>query len=56
MKSNPIIIDVNHVTIRFNLSNERIDNLKEYAIKFLKKELLFQEFFALKDISFQLIH
>ena len=53
MKSNPIIIDVNHVTIRFNLSNERIDNLKEYAIKFLKKELLFQEFFALKDISFQ---
>src|SRR5699024_7668345 len=41
------------LTIRFNLSSERVDNLKEYAIKFAKKELMFQEFLALKGVSLQ---
>ncbi len=45
------IIDVNHVSIRFNLANQKINNLKEYAIKLAKRELLFQEFFALQDVS-----
>ena len=53
MENKPVVIDVNHVTIRFNLSNEKIDNLKEYFIKLVKKELLFQEFLAVKDVSFQ---
>lgn len=53
MENKPVVIDVNHVTIRFNLSNEKIDNLKEYFIKLVKKELMFQEFFAVKDVSFQ---
>ena len=48
-----VIIDVNHVTVRFNLANQKIDNIKEYFIKLVKRELMFQEFFALKDISFQ---
>lgn len=49
-----IIIDVNNVTIRFNLANQKIDNLKEYFIKLVKKELMFQEFLALQDVSFQI--
>lgn len=49
-----IIIDVNHVTIRFNRANQKIDNLKEYLIKLIKKELMFQEFLALQDVSFQI--
>lgn len=48
-----IAIDVQDVTIRFNLANEKIDNLKEYFIKLVKKELLFQEFLAVKHASFQ---
>lgn len=48
-----IKVDVNNVTIRFNKSTEKIDNLKEYAIKLLKRELMFQEFLAVKDVSFQ---
>lgn len=48
-----IIIDVNDVTVRFNMASEGLDNLKEYIIKLLKHELLFQEFFALKNVSFQ---
>lgn len=53
MNDNKVMIDVNNVTVRFNLANQKIDNLKEYVIKMIKKELMFQEFFALKDITFQ---
>jgi len=53
MDEKRVMIDVDHVTIRFNLSNQKVDNLKEYVIKILKKELLFQEFLAVKDVSFQ---
>ena len=45
------IIDVDHVSIRFNLANQKVNNLKEYTIKLLKHELMFQEFFALKDVN-----
>ena len=53
MDEKRVMIDVDHVTIRFNLSNQKVDNLKEYFIKMLKKELMFQEFLAVKDVSFQ---
>ena len=53
MAKKRIMVDVDHVTIRFNLASQKIDNLKEYFIKLLKRELMFQEFFAVKDVSFQ---
>lgn len=49
-------IEVNNVTIRFNMASEKIDNLKEYVIKLAKKELIFQEFLAVKDVSFKVKH
>lgn len=52
MSEKKVVVDVNNVTIRFNLANQKVDNLKEYMIKLLKKELMFQEFFAVKDVSF----
>jgi len=48
------IIEVNDVGMEFNLSQEKVDNIKEYVIKLLKRELLFQEFWALKNISFEI--
>jgi lipopolysaccharide transport system ATP-binding protein len=48
-----IRINVDNVTIRFNLGNQKVDNLKEYVIKLIKKELMFQEFLAVQDVSFQ---
>lgn len=48
------IIDIDNVTIRFNMANEKVDNLKEYVIKLIKKELMFQEFLALKDLSIKI--
>lgn len=53
MDEKKVIIDVDHVTVRFNLATQKIDNLKEYFIKLVKRQLMFQEFLALKDVSFQ---
>lgn len=47
-------IEVQNVSIRFNLASEQVSSIKEYLIKVAKKELLFSEFFALQDISFTL--
>ena len=47
-----IAIQVKDVTVRFNMASEKIDNLKEYFVKLMKRELMFQEFLALKDVSF----
>ena len=54
MNTDKMAIDVNHVTIRFNLANQKVDNLKEYVIKLVKKELMFQEFLALRDVSLRI--
>ena len=53
MENKETVIEVSHATVRFNLASEKIDNLKEYAIKLVKRQLMFQEFLALKDVSFQ---
>lgn len=49
---NDIVIEVKNATVRFNKSAESISGLKEYIIKMLKRELMFQEFLALKNINF----
>ena len=48
------VIKVNDVSMMFNLSAEKIDSIKEYFIKAVRRELHFQEFWALQDISFTL--
>ena len=53
MKNN-VAISVNNVGMRFNLNHERVDNLKEYVIKFIKRDLKYNEFWALKDINFEI--
>ena len=45
------IIDIDNISIRFNLASEKVNNLKEYVIKLLRHELMFQEFMALRDVS-----
>ena len=45
------IIDVDHVSIRFNLASQKVTDLKEYTIKMIKHELMFQEFMALQDVD-----
>ena len=42
---------VRDVEMHFNMSKEKIDSIKEYLIKFAKRQLFFEDFVALKDIS-----
>ena len=48
------IVDLQNVTVRFNKASEKIDNLKEYFVKLVRHELMFQEFLALQDITLQI--
>lgn len=46
---------VDNVSMRFNLASERVDNLKELIVRKLKfKSVTFDEFWALRDISFSI--
>ena len=47
-------VEVNDVSMVFNMASESLTNLKEYFIKLAKHELFFKEFKALKHISFKL--
>ena len=51
---NNAIIQVDHVTMKFNLAEEKTDTFKEYVLKLLKGTLHYTEFLALKDVSFQI--
>ena len=46
-------IEVDHVSMKFNINKEGVDNAKEYLIRLAKGNLHFSEFWALKDISFK---
>lgn len=45
------VVDIENLTIRFNLASEKISDLKEYFIKLIRRELMFQEFLALQDVN-----
>ena len=45
---------VENIGMKFNLSEEKVDDLREYIIRLLKHNLNNKEFWALKDISFTL--
>jgi len=48
------VLVVDNVSMKFNLMEKKVDNLKEYFIKMVKNELRYQEFWALKNVSFSL--
>lgn len=50
------IIDVQDVSMCFNLNKENVYSLKEYVVKLIKGQLRFEEFWALRDVSFNLKH
>ena len=50
---NDVVISVENVTMAFNLNKEKVDNLKEYVIKLLRRQLEFKKFYALQDTNFQ---
>ena len=45
------IIEIKNVEMHFNMSKEKIDNLKEYFIKLAKRQLMYEDFTALDKVS-----
>ncbi len=48
-----LAVDVQDVSVMFNLSKNREDGIKEYFINLIKGKIHFDEFWALRNISFQ---
>lgn len=46
-----IAIAAENITMVFNMSGEKIDNLKEYIIRFFKRQLEIKKFNALSDVT-----
>ena len=46
-------IEVNDVSMIYNIASEQLNNLKEYFIKIMRHELFFKEFRALDHVSFK---
>jgi len=49
-----IAISVKDVSMMFNLSRDKVMGLKEYVVKAIKRQLYYDEFWALKNISFDI--
>lgn len=49
----PMAIEVKDVTMIFNMASESLGSLKEYFISLARHKLFFEEFRALKNISFE---
>lgn len=45
---------VDGVGMKFNLSQEKVDDFKEYLIRLIRGDLKYDEFWALKNVSFTL--
>ena len=54
MAKNDIAIKVDDVSIKFNLSQEKLDSLKEYVLKLFHGKVKYDEFWALQDVNFEL--
>ena len=50
---NDLMVKVENVSMRFNLASEKVDSLKEYFIKTIKRQISYNDFWALKDVSFE---
>ena len=49
------IISIDHVSMRFNLAKEKHESLKEYFVALMHGGVRFDEFFALDDVSFDIM-
>lgn len=48
------VLKVENVSVKYRLTEQKVDDLKDYLIKLFKRELRYKEFLALSDVSFTL--
>lgn len=49
-----VVVQVQDVSMHFNLMEEKVDSIKEYVVKLVKGKLLYNDFIALDHISFEI--
>lgn len=47
------MVNVEHVTMKFRMANDKVLSLKEYMVALMEHRLQYKEFTALEDVSFQ---
>jgi ABC-2 type transport system ATP-binding protein len=47
------IIEAHDVAMRFNMNKENVNSLKEYFVKLVKGQLMFEEFWALRNVTLE---
>jgi ABC-2 type transport system ATP-binding protein len=47
-----IVIDVDHVSMHFNMATEKVDSLRDYLTKLFSHKLFYNDFVAVDDVSF----
>jgi ABC-2 type transport system ATP-binding protein len=55
MSSQEALISFQDVSVRYRLPQERVSGLKEYTIRFLQRRVRYEQFWALKGVSFQVM-
>ena len=50
-----MVLKVDHVSMKFNLATEQYSGFKGYVIRSMKKKISYNEFWALKDVSFSVM-
>ena len=45
-------IELKNITMKFRMTTQKVDSIKEFAIRALKRQLEYNEFIALDDVSF----
>lgn len=48
-----IMLKGENISVKFNMANDRINTLKEFAVAFAKRRIQYREFWALRNVSFE---
>ena len=54
MISNENAVELRDIEMHFNMSSEKLQSLKEYFLKFMKRQLHFEDFVAVDKVSFDI--
>ena len=50
----PKVIEVENLGVRFRIHEQKVDNLKEYFVRLVKRKLNYKEFWALKEVNLKI--
>ncbi len=54
LDSKKVVVQLENISMHFNMSSEKLSSLKEYFIKLLKRQLFFKKYVAIDNLSFSI--